>query len=93
MNFRLSQPAALVDLNNVPELFYIRPAADGGVLIGAMTRTSTVEHDPLIAERAPLLAEVDAPHRLAADPQPRHLRRQHRPCGSRRPTARRQRWP
>ncbi len=61
MNFRLSQPAALVDLNNIPELFYIRAAADGGVLIGAMTRTSTVEHDPLIAQRAPLLAE-SVPH-------------------------------
>ena len=61
MNFRLSQPAALVDLNNIAELFYIRAAADGGVLIGAMTRTSTVEHDPLIAQRAPLLAE-SVPH-------------------------------
>jgi xanthine dehydrogenase iron-sulfur cluster and FAD-binding subunit A len=46
-----------VDLNNILELFYIRAAADGGVLIGAMTRTSTVEHDPLIAQRAPLLTE------------------------------------
>jgi carbon-monoxide dehydrogenase medium subunit len=55
MNFRLAQPAALIDLNNIPELFYIRPADDGGVLIGAMTRQSTVERDPLIAERAPLV--------------------------------------
>ena len=61
MNFRLSQPAALVDLNNIPDLFYIRAAADGGVLIGAMTRTSTVEQDPLIAQRAPLLTE-SVPH-------------------------------
>ncbi len=61
MNYRLAQPAVLVDLNNVAELFYIRPAADGGVLVGAMTRTATVEHDPLIAARAPLLAEA-IPH-------------------------------
>ncbi|PKO22451.1 MAG: molybdopterin dehydrogenase, partial [Chloroflexi bacterium HGW-Chloroflexi-1] len=61
MNFRLAQPAALVDLNNVAELFFIRPAADGGVTIGAMTRNSTVEHDPLIAQRAPLVAEM-LPH-------------------------------
>ncbi len=61
MNFRLAQPAALVDLNHVAELFYVRPAADGGVAIGAMTRNSTVEHDPLIAQRAPLVAEV-MPH-------------------------------
>ncbi len=53
MNFRLAQPGALVNLNTVPELSYIQVAAGGGVLIGAMTRTSTVEHDPLIAQRAP----------------------------------------
>src|SRR5512136_1608743 len=55
MNFRLAQPAALIDLNNIQELFYIRPADDGGVLIGAMTRQSTVERDPLIAGRSPLV--------------------------------------
>ncbi len=55
MNFRLAQPAALIDLNNIPELFFIRPLDDGGVLVGAMTRQSTVERDPLIAERAPLV--------------------------------------
>ena len=55
MNFRLAQPAALIDLNNIPELFYVRPSGDGGVLIGAMTRQSTLERDPLIAERAPLV--------------------------------------
>ncbi len=61
LNYRLAQPAALVDLNHVAELFYIRPTADGGLLIGAMTRTGAVEHDPLVAERAPLLAEA-IPH-------------------------------
>ncbi len=55
MNFRLAQPAALIDLNNIPELFFIHPSDDGGVLVGAMTRQSTVERDPLIAERAPLV--------------------------------------
>ena len=55
MNFRLAQPASLIDLNNIPELFYIHPLDDGGVLIGAMTRQSTVERDPLIAQRAPLV--------------------------------------
>ena len=55
MNFRLAQPAALIDLNNIPELFYIRPSGDGGVLVGAMTRQSSIERDPLIAERAPLV--------------------------------------
>lgn len=58
MNFRMARPAALVDLNNIPELSYIKPAADGGVSIGTMTRVSTVEHDPEVAKRFPLLAEV-----------------------------------
>jgi CO/xanthine dehydrogenase FAD-binding subunit len=61
MNFRLAQPSALIDLNNIPELAYIRSADDGGVLIGAMTRQGTVERDPLIAQRAPLVREA-MPH-------------------------------
>ncbi len=58
MNFRMSQPAALVDLNNITELFYISPTNDGGVKIGTMTRSSKVEHDRLIAEKAPLIFEA-----------------------------------
>lgn len=69
MNFRLAQPAVLVDLNNISELFYIRPEDDGGLRIGAMTRQSQVEHDPLVAERAPLLHET-MPH--IAHPQIRN---------------------
>jgi CO/xanthine dehydrogenase FAD-binding subunit len=56
----------LIDLNQVSDLFYIRLASDGGVLIGAMTRQSTVERDPLIAERAPL---VQAAMPFIAHPQ------------------------
>ena len=49
----------LVDLNNVAELFYIRPNGEnGGLLLGAMTRQSLVERAPLVAERAPLVHEV-----------------------------------
>ncbi len=60
MNFRIAQPAVLVDLNNVSELFYIRPDQNGGggLLLGAMTRQSQVEYDALVAERAPLLHET-----------------------------------
>lgn len=58
LNFRLVQPAVLVDLNNIVELFYIRPDEDGGLRLGAMTRQRTVEFDPLVAERAPLVHEV-----------------------------------
>ena len=58
MNFRIAQPAVLVDLNNVSELFYVRPNGNGGLLLGAMTRQSQVEHDPLVAEHSPLVHEV-----------------------------------
>jgi carbon-monoxide dehydrogenase medium subunit len=55
MNFRLAQPAVLVDLNGVSELFYIQPGRRGGLRIGAMTRQRQVELDPRVAERAPML--------------------------------------
>lgn len=55
MNFRLVQPSVLVDLNNIPELSYIRSDEQGGVLVGAMTRHKTVGKDPLIAKHIPLV--------------------------------------
>lgn len=58
MNFRMARPAALVDLNRVKELFYIKPTTEGGLAIGTMTRDSVVEHDPMVAERFPIVAEV-----------------------------------
>lgn len=57
MNFRLAQPAVLVDLNGINDLFYIRENGDG-LRIGAMTRQRTVERSPLVRERAPLLHET-----------------------------------
>ena len=57
MNFRLVTPAALVDLNRIPDLAYIR-FDSGMVRIGAMTRHRTVEFSPVIAQHLPLLVEV-----------------------------------
>jgi len=57
LNFRLSRPAALVDLNRIPSLAYIR-VQDGEVRLGAMTRQRTIEFSPVIAERVPLLTEA-----------------------------------
>jgi carbon-monoxide dehydrogenase medium subunit len=57
MNFRLITPAALIDLNRIPDLAYIR-AASGMIHIGAMTRHRALEYSPVVAERLPLLAEV-----------------------------------
>lgn len=61
MNFRLAQPSVIVDLNNVPELSYIRLDGTGGVLVGATTRHRTVGNDPLIAQKSPLVHET-IPH-------------------------------
>ncbi len=69
MNFRLSQPGALLDLNGIAELSFIRPGQNGGLVIGAMTRHSTIERNALAAERAPLL-RLMAPH--IAHPQIRN---------------------
>ncbi len=57
LNFRLSRPAALVDLNAIPSLTYIREE-DGMVRLGAMTRQRSIEFSPVIRRRLPLLAEA-----------------------------------
>ena len=69
MNFRLAQPAVLIDLNNILELSYIQPIRDGGVRIGAMTRQTQVERSELVAEVAPLVTETMP---LLAHPQIRN---------------------
>jgi CO/xanthine dehydrogenase FAD-binding subunit len=58
MNFRMARPSALVDLNNVPELSYIKPTEEGGLAIGTMTRVFTVENNEEVLKRFPLLPEV-----------------------------------
>jgi carbon-monoxide dehydrogenase medium subunit len=68
MNFRLAQPAVLIDLNGVDALFFLR-SQGSGIAVGAMTRQRTVERSALIAERAPLIAEA-MPH--IAHPQIRN---------------------
>ena len=57
LNFRLSRPAALIDLNRIPSLAYIR-SENGEVRFGAMTRQRTIEFSPVVAERVPLLTEA-----------------------------------
>jgi carbon-monoxide dehydrogenase medium subunit len=57
MNFRVVQPAVLVDINRLSELNYIHE--DGDVLrVGAMTRERQLEFDPLISKHTPLLSEA-----------------------------------
>jgi aerobic carbon-monoxide dehydrogenase medium subunit len=57
LNFRLSRPAALVDLNRVASLAYIREE-NGHVAFGAMTRQRTIEFSPVVEARLPLLGEA-----------------------------------
>ena len=58
MNFRLAKPSLLVDLNHVDDLAHITHMLGGGVIIGAMTRQATLEHDPHVATAQPLLQEA-----------------------------------
>jgi carbon-monoxide dehydrogenase medium subunit len=55
---RFAEPSRLVDLNRISELAGIRALDDGGVAIGAMTRTRELELSPLVAQRARLAAQA-----------------------------------
>ena len=68
MNFRLARPRALVDLNWIPALDFVRLDADG-LKLGAMTRQRTVERSADARRAAPLLTEALA---FVAHPQIRN---------------------
>ncbi len=53
----LIAPSALVSINRIPDLDRIEER-DGQLALGALVRHRTVELDPLVRERLPLLAEV-----------------------------------
>ncbi|MGH9260417.1 MAG: FAD binding domain-containing protein, partial [Acidimicrobiales bacterium] len=54
MNFRLAQPAILIDLDRVRELAFLS-SGDDGLRVGAMTRQREVERSPHVARAAPQL--------------------------------------
>jgi len=61
MNFRLAEPALLIDINRLSELDFLReeaPEGTGGLRIGALVRQRRLERDPLVARVAPLLHEA-----------------------------------
>jgi carbon-monoxide dehydrogenase medium subunit len=68
MNFRLAQPAVLIDLNRIPGLDYIAER-DGALRIGAMARQASALRSEAVARAAPLMAE-SLPH--VAHPQIRN---------------------
>ena len=57
MNLRLVRPSALVDVNGVSELDYIR-ADDATLTVGALTRLSAAEASQEIAGACPLMSEA-----------------------------------
>lgn len=68
LNMRLARPAAVIDVNKVDGLDYIREV-DGGLAIGALTRQRAVERSELVHRCQPLL---HAATRFIAHPQIRN---------------------
>ena len=57
LNFRLSAPAVIVDLNRAADLAYIKEE-NGQVRMGPMTRQRRIEFSPLVKSHLPLLTEA-----------------------------------
>lgn len=57
MNMRLAAPSALIDLNDLTELSYVREVGDM-LEIGALTRHHQVEESELVRASCPLLAQA-----------------------------------
>lgn len=68
MKLRLAAPALLVDLGRITDLNYVRDEGDH-LAIGAMTRHTDVEHNPIVQEHCGLLSYTAS---LVGDPQVRH---------------------
>jgi len=57
LNFRLLNPATLIDINRIPGLDSVEEQA-GGLRIGALTRHRTLETSPVVKRLFPVLAEA-----------------------------------
>ncbi len=64
MKLRLAAPDALIDINDLTELSYIR-IEDGELRVGALVRHAELLASALVAERVPILADAE---RVIADP-------------------------
>ena len=58
LNFRLAQPAVLIDINPLAALAGIAQRDGGTIRIGALTRYRMLERDPTVALNLPLVAEA-----------------------------------
>jgi aerobic carbon-monoxide dehydrogenase medium subunit len=68
MKLRLATPSLLVDVGRVPGLAGVTDAGDR-LAVGALTRHHAVQHDPLLREHCPILADTAG---KVGDPQVRH---------------------
>jgi carbon-monoxide dehydrogenase medium subunit len=64
MRFRLAQPGALIDINRIPDLAYVREESDH-LAIGALTREAELESSPVVTQKYPILHDAG---RVIADP-------------------------
>lgn len=64
MKLRLARPEALIDINDLTELSYLRLSGDE-LVIGAMTRHAELLASPLVGEHYPILHDAE---RVIADP-------------------------
>jgi carbon-monoxide dehydrogenase medium subunit len=69
MRFRMAAPPMVIDINQIPELAYIKEEGDW-LRIGAMTREADLDRSEVIQKRYPLLADTA---RMVADPLVRNL--------------------
>ena len=58
LNFRLAQPALLVDCHRIPGLDFVHRGDDGSLRLGAMTAVRELERRPVVAQICPLLREA-----------------------------------
>lgn len=65
LNMRMATPEVLIDINRIRALDYQRHEDDGRLILGALTRQSTLEDDARMSERQPLIAaaEPEVAHR------------------------------
>ena len=55
LNMRLVRPQVIVDINRVQDLEYISAPLEGGMVMGALARQRSVELDPVVRERFPII--------------------------------------
>lgn len=68
MKLRFASPSAIIDINNIPGLDYIKEEA-GVIKIGALVREADLENSDLLKKYFPIMEDVT---KLIADPQVRN---------------------